>query len=370
MTFTLTINRERFEAHLAGVLARHQDSGAEVVPVIKGNGYGFGRTLLAEAVSNLKLERICVGTIWEAAEALENFPGDVIVLEPISAGDELAFVQWQALLSEHMARLVPVVASANVVGLADIGVTRIWLEVRTSMHRFGLTVTEAAKIVAANTFSILGYSLHLPISQPTLSDSIKFETANQANHSNKVREVLGLLSWLAEISNDGEASFELLLSHLTPAELATVHRLHPQVKLGIRLGTSLWLGDLNALKVTGTVLAISELSSDDRVGYTQASGGKKVAVVSGGTAHGVALAAPMTTSSMRKRGIAIAEGLAMAVGKVRSPFSAAGKNLMFAEPPHMQVSMLWVDEAELAVGDQVVCNVRNTTTTFDAIVWE
>ncbi len=370
MTFTLTINRERFESHLTSVLAKHESAGAQVVPVIKGNGYGFGRTLLAEAVSNLGLARTCVGTIWEAAEVLENFTGEVIVLEPISSSDELAFSQWQNLLSDYSARLIPMVANAEAENLSGIGVTRAWLEIKTSMHRFGLSISEAAKVVATNNFAIAGFSLHLPISQSTLSNSMKFETSDQSTQSNKVREVLGLLSWLKEISNSSSANFELLLSHMTPAEISTIHRLNPDIKIGIRLGTSLWLGDLGALKATGTVLAINDISSDDRVGYTQTSGSTRLAIISGGTAHGVALAAPVNPTNLRKRGIAIAEGFAMAAGKVRSPFSISGKNLMFAEPPHMQVSMLWLDGFELAVGDQVECNVRNTTTNFDAVIWQ
>ncbi|NDD24761.1 MAG: SDR family oxidoreductase [Betaproteobacteria bacterium] len=145
MTFTLTINRERFESHLANVLAKHESAGAHVVPVIKGNGYGFGRTLLAGAVSNLGLDRVCVGTIWEAAEVLENFTGEVIVLEPISTQDDLAFSQWEQLLAEYSPRLLPMVASTDTKKLSSIGVTRAWLDIQTSMHRFGLSVAEAAK---------------------------------------------------------------------------------------------------------------------------------------------------------------------------------------------------------------------------------
>ena len=262
------------------------------------------------------------------------------------------------------------VASTDTKKLSSIGVTRAWLDIQTSMHRFGLSVAEAAKVVAANEISIAGFSLHLPIAQSTLSNSIKFETSNQSTQSNKVREVLGLISWLKEISNSNSGDFELLLSHLTPAEISTVNRLNPDLKIGVRLGTSLWLGDLGALKATGTVLAVNDINGDDLVGYTQTSGGKRLAIISGGTAHGVALAAPVNPTSLRKRGIAIAEGFAMAAGKVRSPFSINGKNLMFAEPPHMQVSMLWVDSFELSVGDQVECNVRNTTTNFDAVIWQ
>jgi hypothetical protein len=43
------------------------------------------------------------------------------------------------------------------------------------------------------------------------------------------------------------------------------------------------------------------------------------------------------------------------------------QNLDFVEPPHMQVSMLWSDDMSIAVGDNLNCNVRNTTTSFDCV---
>jgi hypothetical protein len=80
------------------------------------------------------------------------------------------------------------------------------------------------------------------------------------------------------------------------------------------------------------------------------------------------MAAPSNGSSLRKKGVAIAEGFSQAIGKVRSPFSYNGKNLDFVEPPHMQVSMLWSDDMSIAVGDELNCNVRNTTTSFDCVL--
>jgi hypothetical protein len=79
------------------------------------------------------------------------------------------------------------------------------------------------------------------------------------------------------------------------------------------------------------------------------------------------MAAPSNASSLRKRGIAIAEGISQAIGKVRSPFSYQGKNLDFVEPPHMHVSMLWSSDRKISVGDTLDCNVRNTTTSFDLV---
>lgn len=372
MTFALNVNANKFRTHLDNVVSQYQDAGAQVLPVIKGNGYGFGRITLADEVTKLNLGQVCVGTIWEAAEVLENFSGQVVVLEPISSTDALAGGQWATLLEEHADRLIAVISTTDLDLAQKVGVKKVWCEALTSMNRFGLTPHQIAEVLKklGKQISVVGYSLHLPIVQPTISKLTKFETANVNSNSNKVREVVGWISWLSEIAETSSVPITVSVSHLTATELAQVKRERPEVNLQIRLGTSLWLGSPNALSVTGTVLAVHEIADNEKAGYQQNSGGQKVVVVSGGTAHGVALAAPITASSLRKRGIAIVEGLAQAVGKVRSPFTYQGNNLNFVEPPHMQVSMLWADSSSINVGDEIECNVRNTTANFDAVIWQ
>jgi hypothetical protein len=142
------------------------------------------------------------------------------------------------------------------------------------------------------------------------------------------------------------------------------------LEIEVRVGTKLWLGEPSALRASGTILQIHEVTHRQTVGYQQIDSGsnKRLIVVSGGTAHGVAMAAPSNASSLRKKGVAIAEGLSQALGKVRSPFSYNGKNLEFVEPPHMQVSMLWSNDMNISVGDNLDCNVRNTTSNFDCVL--
>jgi hypothetical protein len=177
---------------------------------------------------------------------------------------------------------------------------------------------------------------------------------------------------------------ELALKFALPKHLSLSHISEDQVKslkkmmqsynfdfsIEVRVGTKLWLGDPSALHVSGTVLQIHEITHKQSVGYQQTDAGnnKRLIVVSGGTAHGVAMAAPSNASSLRKKGVAIAEGFSQAVGKVRSPFSFKGKNLDFVEPPHMQVSMLWSNDMSITVGDELDCNVRNSTSNFDCVL--
>ncbi len=372
MTFALTVEANKFRAHLSSVIAQYQDAGAHVLPVIKGNGYGFGRGILADEVTKLELNQVCVGTIWEAAEVLENFSGQVVVLEPVSSSDTLASGHWTSLLEEHADRLIAVVSATDLEVVKKIGVQKIWVEALTSMNRFGLAPHQIAEVLKklGQDISVVGFSLHLPIVQPTISKLTKFETAGVNSNSNKVREIVGWISWLSETTDTTNGPMTISASHLTATEIAQIKREQPDVQIQIRLGTSLWLGNPNALSVTGTVLAVHEIAANDKAGYQQNSGGHKVVVVSGGTAHGVALAAPITTSSLRKRGIAVVEGLAQAVGKIRSPFTFNGNNLNFVEPPHMQVSMLWADNCAINVGDEIACTVRNTTANFDAVIWK
>ena len=112
------------------------------------------------------------------------------------------------------------------------------------------------------------------------------------------------------------------------------------------------------------------LRRGERYGYRQkrAPGGMLLVVVSGGTAHGVGLEAPKPVSGVVARGKVAALGGLEAAGRVLSPFHVGGKQRWFAEPPHMQCSMLLVpDDVEVALGDQLTCDVRFTTTTFDRV---
>src|SRR3546814_6894527 len=103
-------------------------------------------------------------------------------------------------------------------------------------------------------------------------------------------------------------------------------------------------------------MRISDWSSDvcssdlvdrgDIFGYRGRSAPKSgtILIVSGGTAHGIGLEAPTGANTMKARASAIARGGMDAAGFVRSPYSIGGKQRLFAEPPHMQASMLRSEE--------------------------
>jgi hypothetical protein len=93
-------------------------------------------------------------------------------------------------------------------------------------------------------------------------------------------------------------------------------------------------------------------------------------IVSGGTAHGIGLEAPTGGATMRDRAARVARGGLDAAGFVRSPFTISGKQRLFAEPPHMQASMLFVPNGTSVppVGTEVDVQVRFTATAFDRTV--
>ena len=93
-------------------------------------------------------------------------------------------------------------------------------------------------------------------------------------------------------------------------------------------------------------------------------------MVSGGTSHGIGLEAPSGDLSMKARAATLARGGLDAVGFVRSPYSVFGKQRLFAEPPHMQASMLFLPQGALvpAVGDEIEVRVRYTATDFDKVL--
>ena len=60
MTVRLTVQRARWEAHVHSVAAAVDG----LVPVVKGNGYGFGRATLHPIAATLS-DHVCVGTVHE-----------------------------------------------------------------------------------------------------------------------------------------------------------------------------------------------------------------------------------------------------------------------------------------------------------------
>jgi hypothetical protein len=79
---------------------------------------------------------------------------------------------------------------------------------------------------------------------------------------------------------------------------------------------------------------------------------------------------PASAATARSRAIAVAEGVLEAAHRVRSPFTIGGTMPRFAEPPHMQCSLLTLPEGVQPprVGDEVPVRMRLTTAYPDDVV--
>ena len=157
MTFTLHVDGDRWRVHTAATrdavrtaisAGTHHHAEGDLVPVAKGNGYGLGNARLVREARRLGLTRLAVGTVFEAASALEEYDGDVLVLSPFEPADVVAARAWMELAhGPHAARVVRTVSSRAGwdVLVAGPGPVRVLLEALTSMGRFGLTADGARR---------------------------------------------------------------------------------------------------------------------------------------------------------------------------------------------------------------------------------
>ncbi|MFN8167911.1 MAG: alanine racemase [Candidatus Nanopelagicales bacterium] len=415
MTFTLHVDGDRWRTHAAGVrddvrraisAGTHQHSDGDLVPVAKGNGYGLGIERLAREAAALGLTRLAVGTVFEAAEVVGRFDGDVLVLTPFEPSDRVAAPVWDALASGPSGdRVVRTVSSREAWDSLVVGPARVVLEGLTSMGRFGLAPDELALLLADpataaaladDRVRLHGLALHLPLVQPSPDHravpgarwkDAAVAPAPPAGASARVAEALSWgLGWQQQLGDLSDRlsragaeravtaltdAVALWVSHLDDVELASLRGALPDIALYARIGTRLWLGDRGALQARGTVLAVHLVQRGQASGYRQrrAARASAVVVVGGGTAHGVALEAPSAAGSVRARAVAAGTGVLEAGGRALSPFHLAGRQRWFAEPPHMQVSLVRVPEGTPlpAVGSELDCDVRMTTASFDAV---
>jgi alanine racemase len=345
MSLTLYVDGDRWRAHMRAV----RDSHPGIVPVAKGNGYGLGLRTLAERAAWLGVDTLAVGTYDEVAPAIESFHGSVMVLTPWRPFETCA------VYDNHVIHTVGRLEDLR--ALSDRGDRpRVVLERMTSMLRHGFSARElrvaAVAADASGGVAVEGVSFHLPISQ--------------GSHLTEVERLM------VDVVAAGLRTRRVYVSHLTDAELATLAARYPDYEFRPRIGTRLWLGDRSALRVKATVLDVHPVERGDVFGYRSRTAPKHghILVVSGGTAHGIGLEAPTGGATLKDRAARVAKGGLDAAGFVRSPYTVGGKQRLFAEPPHMQASMLFLPHGAPvpAVGDEVDVRVRYTATTFDRTV--
>lgn len=263
MALTLYVDTARWRAHQQSVLQQFPG----LVPVCKGNGYGFGHERLADEATRLGADILAVGTTYEAARIKDFFSGDLLVLTPFRHGEEPVPLPDRAIRSV-----------SSVEGVGGLVGARVVIEVMSSMKRHGVKPEDLPKLAAAiEDIRLEGFALHLPL--------------DRADGSDAVEEVIG---WMDRLRNARLPLHTMFVSHLKADELARLQQQFPQTRFRARIGTRLWLGDHEATEYRGSVLDVTKVAKGERFGYRQqkaASDGYLV-VVAGGTSHGVGLESP------------------------------------------------------------------------------
>ncbi|HEV2640618.1 MAG TPA: alanine racemase [Actinocrinis sp.] len=357
MPLTLYVDRTAWERQHRRLIAQYPG----VVPVAKGNGYGFTVPVLAEAAARLPVDQLAIGTLAEAASVLALFPGDLLVLEPYQeevrerraarCGQDDGIAD---LLRRGGDRIVRTAASVD--GVRKLAGQRLVLDCRSSLRRHGVTRDQLPDVAAAlGGQELEGCSLHLPLDRIGRADPVG-EAA----------------SWVRALQANGLAVPVMYVSHLRDEDLDALARACPGVRFRPRIGTRLWLGDTAAVQARATVLESFPVARGERVGYRQRRSPQPgwVLVVSGGTVQGVGLEAPRTMRGLGPRLRELARSGLAAANRTRSPFLWQGRKQWFAEPPHMLVSMLYLPRQcrPPEPGEEIPAELRHTSTHFDQVV--
>ena len=316
MGLRLTVDGDKFDDRVASVAAAFPG----LIPVIKGNGYGFGRPLLFPIAARVS-DTIAVGTVYEAVGA----PADrrLMVLTPHVAAlpENLAA---QAMLTVGSLAHVDALTRASWRG-------EVVVKLESSMHRYGVSadhLDELASAVVAAGLTCAGYALHLPL---------------DGSDEQRLAEIE---AWLPKLDDAATLS----VSHLGASTYAQLCAAHPDRRFRIRLGTQLWHGDKQHVRLSADVLEVRTIRSAESAGYRRVTvpADGSLVMIAAGSAHGVQ---PLDDG--------------------RSPFHFEQRRLTLLEPPHMHTSMVFVPAGEScpSVGDHVDVQRPLTTTNVDEVAW-
>lgn len=314
MTLVLKVDRRAWDAHVTAVAGAVE----HLVPVVKGNGYGFGRAWLAARAAELA-PHLAVGTVHEVNEV----PADrtPIVLTPLPRPVE----------GLRPDAVVTVGADEHIAAARG---RRAIVKVRSSMNRYGVDVgvthllVERARAAGAD---VIGLSVHPPL---------------HGSNDDHVDEVGGLVRAL----DSGLDDLDLWISHVDPRGIERLSENFPSHRWHLRLGTGLWHGDKSMLRLDADVIATRTVRRGEHVGYrgVAAESDGTLVMIGCGTAHGVT---PHADGS--------------------SPFHFARKRLPLVEPPHMHTSMVVVERGDPvpAIGDSIDVQRPLIATTVDRVDW-
>lgn len=348
MGLRLSVSESAWHRSIADVAATMPG----LIPVVKGNGYGFGRVPLMPIARDLGAQ-IAVGTVYEAADV----PSDrtALVLTP----------HVDLLPGDLPASAVLTVGSvAHVHALQSHGWSgEVSVKLRSTMRRYGVGPDGLAALLAAlgtAGFSPIAYALHLPLanrgsgrpasgrSGTVTGTEIGTEIGTEAGTEPDVMpdRIAEIGEWIEHL----DRQMPLAISHVDAATYARIRRLHPSHEFRVRIGTALWHGDKSNLWLTADVLDVHHVTRGETVGYHAAvvPADGHLVLVSAGSAHGI-----------------------RAFDDGRSPFHFARQRLSLVEAPHMHTSMVFVPSSGPCplVGDRVDVQRPLIDTTIDELDW-
>jgi len=288
-----------------------------LVPVVKGNGYGFGRVWLAGLAAEFT-DTVAVGTVHE----VDGLPAGLhaMVLTPtlttLPAAVDPATTVLTVGRAEHLDAIVRQERADQP--------QRVVVKLASSMQRYGGDVSLVAAARQAG-LDVVGVSIHPPIA------------GEPADHRRDVVERLAGI----------DPSLPVWVSHLDVDSYASLPDSHTY---RLRLGTALWHGDRSLLHLSADVLDVRRIAGGDRAGYhlgAVPTDGHLV-MIGAGTANGVT---PLPDG--------------------RSPFHHRRRRLALHEPPHMHTSMVFVPDGDPlpAVGDRIDVQRPLTMTEVDEFEW-
>ena len=316
VTIQLSVHEGKWLSHVQRVAK----STPGLVPVVKGNAYGFRRWNLMPLATQLSSE-IAVGTIFE----VRDIPSGItpIVLTPTLTPPPRNVPVNTVLTVSHIAH-VELLARHHWSG-------EVIVKLQSSMLRYGVSrehLTPLLNAINDARLIVRGWSIHPPL---------------DGDMQQHVRDVT---QWLDLI----DRNLPVYVSHLDNESYMRLRRDYPDHEFKLRLGTELWHGDKSMMQLSADVVDHHPIEVGQRAGYRQiaVNGPGEIVMVGCGTAHGIAL---------------LPDG--------RSPFHFQRQRLNLLEPPHMHTSMLYVARGRPlpSIGEWVDVQQPLTRVQVDLLHW-